>query len=114
MRNARSLIYVGNLADAFILCATHPAAAMQTYLVSDGEDLSTPDLLHRLGRAMGKPPRLLPCPPALLKATGTLAGRGAQIDRLLGSLRVDSGKIRGELGWSPPYSVVEGLKATVA
>lgn len=114
VRNARSLVYVGNLVDALLVCAMHPAAAMQTYLVGDGEDLSTPDLLRRLGWAMGKTQHLLPCPPALLRVMGTLAGRRAQIDRLLGSLRVDSGKIRGELGWSPPYSVAEGLKATVA
>lgn len=114
VRNARSLVYVRNLADALLLCATHPAAARQTYLVSDGEDLSTPDLLRRLGLAMGKPPRLLACPPVLLKMMGRLVGRGAQIERLLGSLRVDSGKIRRELGWTPPCPVAEGLKATVA
>lgn len=108
-RNLRSLIYVENLADALILCATHPAAVGQTYLVSDGDDISTPDLLRQLGAA-----RLLPCPLALLKLAGRLIGRGEQIERLLGSLRVDSGKIRRELNWSPPYTLQEGLRKTGA
>ena len=111
--NRRSFVYVGNLVDAPVRCATHPAAAMQTYLVSDGEDLSTPGLLRRLGDAMGVPARLWPCPPMLLRAGARLLGRGAQVERLLGSLRVDDRKIRRELGWVPPYSVADGLKATV-
>ena len=85
----------------------------QTYLVSDGEDLSTPNLLRRLGEALGRPARLWPCPPALLLPAARLLGRGAQMERLLGSLRVDDRKIRRELGWAPPYSVADGLKATV-
>lgn len=112
VHNLRSLVYVGNLVDALILCATHPAAAGQTYLVSDGEDVSTPDLLRQLGSAMGHPARLLPCPPALLKLVGRLVGRSDQIDRLLGSLRIDSNKIRRELDWTPPYSLQQGLQAT--
>ena len=111
--NGRSLVYVGNLVDALLRCATHPDAAGQTYLVSDGEELSTPNLLRRLGEALGRPARLWPCPPALLLATARLLGRGAQMERLLGSLRVDDRKIRRELGWAPPYSVADGLKATV-
>ena len=111
--NGRSLVYVGNLVDALLRCATHPAAAGQTYLVSDGEDLSTPNLLRRLGEALGRPARLWPCPPALLLPAARLLGRGAQMERLLGSLRVDDRKIRRELGWAPPYSVADGLKATV-
>jgi lipopolysaccharide/colanic/teichoic acid biosynthesis glycosyltransferase/nucleoside-diphosphate-sugar epimerase len=111
--NARSLIYVGNLVDALLLCAEHPAAAGRTYLVCDGEDLSTPGLLRRLGKAMGKPPRLWPCPPGLLRTMASAVGQGIRIDRLLGSLRVDAARIRRELGWSPPYSVDEGLAASV-
>lgn len=112
VHNLRSLVYVGNLVDALIQCATHPAAAGQTYLVSDGEDVSTPDLLRQLGAAMGHPARLLPCPPALLKLAGRLTGRSDQIERLLGSLRIDSNKIRRELDWTPPYSLQQGLQAT--
>ena len=114
VRNLRSLVYVENLVDALILCATHPAAAGQTYLVSDGEDISTPDLLRQLGVAMGHPARLFPCPPALLKLAGRLTGKGEQVERLLGSLRVDSSKIRRELNWTPPYTLEQGLRATAA
>ena len=112
VENLRSLVYVGNLADALIVCATHPAAAGRTYLVSDGEDISTPELLRRLGAAMGHPARLIPCPPGLLKLGGHLTGKTDQVERLLGSLRVDSGKIRRELNWTPPYTLQQGLQAT--
>lgn len=112
VHNRRSLVYVENLVDALITCATHPAAAGETYLVSDGEDISTPDLLQRLGGAMGRPARLFPCPLLLLKLAGRLTGKSNQIERLLGSLQVDSGKIRRELNWIPPYSLQQGLQAT--
>lgn len=110
--NLRSLIYIENLADALILCATHPAAVGQTYLLSDGDDVSTPELLRQLGTAMGHPARLFPCYLVLLKLAGHLFGRKEQIERLLGSLRVDSGKIRRELNWHPPYTLQEGLRKT--
>jgi nucleoside-diphosphate-sugar epimerase len=113
VRNMRSLIYVGNLVDALILCATHPAAAGLTYLVGDGEDISTPDLLCKLGLAMDKEPRLFSCPIALLKLAGSLVGKSDQVARLLGSLQVDSNKIHRELGWVPPYSLQQGLEQTV-
>jgi nucleoside-diphosphate-sugar epimerase len=112
VRNLRSLVYVENLADALIVCATHPDAAGQTYLVSDGEDISTPGLLRQLGYAMGHPARLFACPPVLLKLAGRLSGKAEQVERLLGSLRVDSGKIRRELSWTPPYSLQQGLQKT--
>jgi nucleoside-diphosphate-sugar epimerase len=112
VRNLRSLVYVENLADALIRCATHPAAAGQTYLVSDGEDVSTPGLLRQLGDAMGRPARLFPWPAALLKLAGRLVGKADQVERLLGSLQVDSGKIRRELDWMPPYTLQQGLQAT--
>lgn len=113
VRNLRSLIYVGNLVDALILCATQPAAAGQTYLVNDGEDVATPDLLCWLGEAMGRPARLFPCPPGLLRLAGYVVGKSAQVERLTGSLRVDSSKIRQELGWRPPFSLREGLRLTI-
>jgi len=112
VRNLRSLIYVENLVDALIVCATHPDAAGKIYLVSDGEDISTPDLLRRLGTALGRPVRLFPCPQALLKLAGQLTGKSDQVERLLGSLQVDSDKIRRELNWTPPYSLQQGLQAT--
>ena len=109
VENRRSLIHVGNLIDALILCATHPKAANKTYLVSDGEDVSTPELLRQLGAAMGHPARLFPCPPMLLRLLGRLAGKSDQVERLLGSLQVDSGRIRSELGWEPPFTLRDGL-----
>ena len=75
VHNMRSFVYVKNLADALIVCATHPAASGQTYLVSDGEDVSTSDLLRRLGEGMGRPALLFPCPHALLKLAGRLSGK---------------------------------------
>lgn len=114
VHNRRSLIYVGNLVDALILCATHPAAAGQTYLVSDGEDVSTSDLLRQLGVAIGHHARLFSCPQVLLKLAGHLAGKIDQIERLTESLQVDSSKIRRELGWVPPYTLQQGLQITAS
>ncbi len=111
--NRRSLLYLGNLVDAIALCLAHPAAANQTYLVSDGEDVSTPELIRLLAARMGRQGRLLRVPTALMELGGKLVGRGAEVQRLLGSLVVDSGKIRRELGWRPPFTLDEGLAETV-
>lgn len=110
IHNRRSLVALDNLADLIVTCIGHPAAANQTFLVSDGEDLSTPQLLQRMARAMGKPARLLPVPPVLLKAGAALVGRPALAQRLCGSLQVDISKTRQLLCWSPPISVDEGLR----
>ncbi|MFA6121772.1 MAG: SDR family oxidoreductase [Sideroxydans sp.] len=110
--NQRSLIYVGNLVDALIVCATHPAAIGNVYLVSDGEDVSTPELLRRLDDAMGRPTRIFPSPIWLLSMMGKIAGRRDQLLRLMGSLQIDSHKIRSELNWKPPYSLQQGLQKT--
>ena len=112
VHNLRSIIYVGNLADALIACAIHPAAAGQTYLVSDGEDISTPNLLRQLAVGMETSSRLFPCPPALLRLVGKLTGKSQQLERLLGSLRVDDDKMRADLNWVPPCSLRQGLQAT--
>lgn len=112
-RNLRSLVYVGNLADALIVCATHPAAAGQTYLVSDGEDVSTAQLVARISAALGRKNRSYYAPPVLLRAAAMVLGRTEQVDRLFGSLRVNDEKIRRELGWVPPWSMARGLRATV-
>lgn len=112
IHNLRSLIYVENLADALIACATHASAAGETYLVSDGEDISTPALLRTLGKALGKRAWLLPLPMGLLKKLAKLARKGPQAERLLGSLCVDSGKIRSQLDWMPPHALQHGLQAT--
>ena len=111
-RNARSLVYVGNLADALIACATLPAAAGQTYLVSDAEDVSTALLVEKIADALGRNSRSFYLPPALLRAAAGVLGRSDQIDRLLGSLRVSEEKLHSELGWVPPYTLEQGLRAT--
>lgn len=108
--NRRSLIFLGNLVDAIALCLSAPAAAGRTYLVSDGDDLSTPDLVRAVAQALQRPARLLPCPESLLRLAGRVFGREAAIDRLLGSLPVDSRRIRRELHWLPPYSPAQGLR----
>ena len=113
INNRRSLVYVGNLVDAIIACIRSPAAAGKSFLVSDGEDLSTPEMIRRLAMAMGRSPRLLPCPPALLALAARLLGREAAFRRLSGSLAVDSSLLRETLGWQPRYSVNQGFSATV-
>ncbi|MEW5744482.1 MAG: SDR family oxidoreductase [Nitrospirota bacterium] len=110
--NARSLIYLGNLVDAIMNCIQHPGAANKTFLVSDGEDLSTPELIRRLASALNKPARLVPVPPSLLRLAGAVTRKSAEVERLTGSLVIDSSKIRRELNWTPPFTVDEGLKRT--
>jgi len=112
VHNRRSLIYLENLVDALVRCVTDVRAAGQTYLVSDGEDLSTPELIRRLAKALELPARVWPVPPVMLRLIGSVAGKQAMIDRLLGSLQVDSSKIRKKLDWSPPYSVGQGFAET--
>lgn len=110
--NKRSMIYVGNLVDALTVCAVHPAAAGQTYLVSDGEDVSTPELIRRTAKALGLPARLFSFPVSLMRLAGKLTGKRGAVNRLTGSLTVDSSKIRQELGWMPPLTMEEGLAET--
>lgn len=112
--NRRSFVALDNLVDLLNTCIDHPAAANQTFLVSDGEDLSTADLLRRLGRAMNRPARLLPVPPALLRAGAALLGKRDMAQRLLGNLQLDITPTRETLGWTPPLSVDEGLRRAVA
>lgn len=111
--NRRSLIGVANLADAICAALDHPAAS-GVYLVSDGEDLSTAELVRRLRAALGRPARLVPVPARLLETSLRLVGKGALANRLCGSLAADTGRIARELGWRPPVSIDDGLAATVA
>jgi nucleoside-diphosphate-sugar epimerase len=125
VNNRRSLLYVGNLVDAIATCLTHPNAKNQTFLVSDGQDLSTPELIRKIAYHLERPCHLLPVPPSLLKLAGHLGDTIEQstkhplplnrstIDRLLGSLVVDSSHIRNTLNWAPPYTVDEGLSKTL-
>jgi nucleoside-diphosphate-sugar epimerase len=112
IRNRRSLVYVGNLADAIATCLDRPAAANRTFLVSDGEDVSTPELVRRVAAVLDRPARLVSVPPWMLRFGARIFGRGEDFNRLAGDLAVDSSAIRRDLGWRPPYSMQAGLEAT--
>jgi nucleoside-diphosphate-sugar epimerase len=112
--NRRSLVNVWNLADFIETCMTHPAAPGNTFLISDGEDLSTPQLLRKLARSMRRPSRLFRCPPRALTSVAQWVGLGPEIRRLCDSLQVDSTPAREKLDWRPVVSVDEGLRRTVA
>jgi nucleoside-diphosphate-sugar epimerase len=114
VKNRRSLVAVDNLVDLLVRCITHPAAPGQTFLVSDGEDLSTPELIRRIARAMGKRAPMLPVPVILLRTAGWLTGTGAEVGRLLGSLQVDMEHTRQALNWEPPVTVDQGVEEAVA
>jgi nucleoside-diphosphate-sugar epimerase len=114
VHNLRSLIGVDNLVDFMLTCLEHPAAAGETFLVSDGEDLSTTDLVRRIARAMDRSPRLVPVPASALMAAAAVIGRGNAARRVLGTLRLDITKARQRLGWTAPVMLDEGLRRTVA
>jgi nucleoside-diphosphate-sugar epimerase len=113
IRNQRSFVGVDNLADFLITCVQHPHAANQLFLVSDGEDLSTPDLIRRLATAMNVSARLIRVSEASMRGIASLLGRSTVADRLFGSLQVDIAKARSLLNWAPPVSVAEGLRRAV-
>ena len=110
--NKRSLVAVENLVDLIVSCLQHPLAANQTFLVSDGEDLSTTALLRRTAAALGCPARLIPVPAPVLGLGARLLGKAGFAQRLCGSLQVDIGKTRQLLGWAPPMSVTDALELT--
>lgn len=112
VNNRRSLVFLANLVDAISLALDHPLAAGRTFLVSDGEDVSTPELIRKVAEALGRPYRLLPVPPSLMRFAGRLIGKGKEVDRLLGNLAVDISALRCDLGWAPPYTMERGLAAT--
>ncbi len=124
VKNCRSFVYVGNLVAAIATCLTHPNAKNQTFLVSDGQDISTPELIRKIAHHLGRPCHLLPVPPSFLRLAGYL-GDTAQyllkrpiplntpiIDRLLGSMVVDSSHIQTALNWQPPFTMDRGLEET--
>jgi nucleoside-diphosphate-sugar epimerase len=113
IRNRRSMVYVANLVDVVALAVTGDAAG-RTFLVSDGDDLSTPRLAAELARAMGREARLVPVPPALLRFGGALAGMRAEVGRLVDSLAVDISETRARLAWTPAVSAADGLARTAA
>ena len=113
IHNARSMVALDNLVNLLVTCLKHPAAAGQTFLVSDGQDVSTTELLRRTAHAMGKKAFLLPVPASVLEWGATLLGKRAVAHRLCGSLQVDITKTRRLLGWNPPLTLDQGLKKAV-
>jgi nucleoside-diphosphate-sugar epimerase len=110
VHNQRSLVALDNLVDFIVTCITHPQAANQTFLVSDGQDLSTTELVRGMAQAAGVPARLLPVPVWALQAGASLLGKGDAVQRLCGNLQIDISKAQNLLGWVPPVSVEEGLR----
>ena len=114
INNRRSLIGLNNLLDFITVTIGHPRAANQTFVVSDAQDLSTPELIRRMAHAVGKPARLIAIPLGILKAGAALLGKQDRLQRLCGNLQIDIAKANDLLGWKPPYSVDEGLKQTAS
>lgn len=110
--NRRSLVALDNLVDLLFVCGQHPAAAGQTFLAGDGEDLSTTELLRQLGQALARPARLIPVPAPWLESALGLIGKRDLAQRLCGSLQVDIAKARALLDWTPPVQVEQGLRRT--
>ena len=113
IQNSRSLVSVFNLCDLIKVCLTHPAAANEVFLVCDGEDLATPELVRLLAGAMRREACLLQCPVMILRVAGALLGQSDKITRLCGDLRVDMTKTRRLLGWQPPVTVAASIERTV-
>ena len=114
IRNRRSLVYVGNLTDAIVRCLERPQVPSGIFHVSDGEPVSTPELVAAIARAQGRPARLLAVPPHWLGLAASVAGRGPQFSRLAGSLEVSNRRFCEAFGWTAPFRLEQGLRATVA
>lgn len=112
IHNRRSMVALDNVVDLIVTCIGHPAAANETFLVSDGDDISTTELIRRLAYAMGRPARLVSVPETVLMACATFLGKREVARRLCGTLQVSIAKVREVLGWVPPVSVDEGLRRT--
>jgi len=113
IHNKRSYVALDNLIDLIITCIEHPAAANETFLAGDGEDLSSTELLHRIAKALDKPARLFPVPVFVLTFLASLLGKGDMVRRFCDSLQVDISKAQALLGWKPHVSVDEGLLRAV-
>ncbi|MFM0335515.1 UDP-glucose 4-epimerase family protein [Paraburkholderia fungorum] len=114
VRNSRSMVALDNLVDFLVAALTHANAAGNTFLISDGEDISTAALARKLAKAMHRQARLVPVPLPLLRLVGAVTGRTAAIDRVTGSLQVDITQAKAMLGWQPRISVDQGIAQTVA
>lgn len=113
LKNKRSFVHIDNLIDLIICCVGHPNASNQIFLVSDGNDLSTTELLQKMSYELGKSPRLLPVPSGLLKAVTTVLGKKGMAQRLCGSLQVDIAKTQLLLNWQPVVKMADGLRLLV-
>jgi nucleoside-diphosphate-sugar epimerase len=112
INNMRSMIYVGNLADALITCATHANAAGQTYVVCDNEDVSTSQLIKKLSLVLKQPYLVFPFPISIIRLLARLVAKSSAVDRLTQSLVIDCSTLCNELGWKPPFTMQEGLSET--
>lgn len=110
VHNRRTVISLTNLVDLIALCAHHPAAANEVFLVGDAEDISTSALLRLVAQAMGKKPRLLPIPPSILRFFALIFGKSSLVDKICGDLQVDTTKVRRLLGWIPPANIYTEMK----
>jgi len=113
IKNKRSMVALPNLVDLLVTCVRSPSASGKTFMVSDGHDVSTPELIRGIAAAFHTRPRLVPVPVPVLRATGRMLGRQAEVDRLCGSLQVDISDTCQTLGWEPVVSMPEALKETV-
>ena len=113
IKNQRSMIGLDNLIDLIIICANHSAASGKTFLVSDGEDLSTPSLIRCMASSMGRPARLFPLPISFIKASAYIFNMQNEVNKLVGSLKIDSSFTRETLNWSPKIKVSDGIKRMV-
>ncbi|MCU0869347.1 MAG: NAD-dependent epimerase/dehydratase family protein [Burkholderiales bacterium] len=114
VHNRRSLLYVGNLASALLTCATHPQAAGGRFVVDDGAPVSTSQLVRDIAQALGRRPRLLPVPTAVMRAAGWILDREAAVHRLVGDLAVDASALRTATAWAAPFTRAQGLAETAA
>lgn len=110
----RSIVFVENLASALVACLESPAAAGQVFHVTDGADVTSAELARALASAMGRPPRVFPVPPGVLRLVAAAVGRSDDYERLFGNLQLDASRIGTLLGWKPPYTMEDGLARVVA
>ncbi len=113
LRNSRSLVGLSNLTDLLSVCLAHPDAAGRVFFVSDGNDVSTPELIGLIASSLGKRPRLFSCPQILLRSAAALTRKKGEYERLTGSLRIDISAAKNVLGWEPRVSLSDGIDETV-
>jgi len=113
INNKRSMIGIDNLVDLLNHCIDNPNASGKTFFASDEEDLSTPELIKLIASSMGKKANLFPLPIFMLKFLGSIFGKSEEINRLVGSLKIDNSYTKEILNWKPPLSIEEGIRRMV-